>query len=278
MAISFTREYEQLIIFDFKSDKTNLESVYKLIKEVHQDLIKVHEFILSKFERIENFDSILDKLQFVENEKIRLQDYLKTREIQDLLDQIKSQNVNKNEIFCKRENLLVFYEKISPCRFIDLQLLRLLKNEGYDCIAKILREIQHMATKPILRYLLELYDVYCDLFELKSDLEFKKEKLEQKLTTGLHKNLLHEIRQSKQNYSRDTILLIEGLLKTDGFYFHSLKRQLDDHYNKIIQPKLLELNKLVNFQEKDFIDEKKVKEIVKSCRKQYLRLQRYILQ
>ena len=102
MAISFTREYEQLIIFDFKSDKTNLESVYKLIKEVHQDLIKVHEFILSKFERIDNFDIILDKLQFVENEKIRLQDYLKTREIQDLLDQIKSQNVNKNEIFFKR--------------------------------------------------------------------------------------------------------------------------------------------------------------------------------
>ena len=108
-------------------------------------------------------------------------------------------------------------------------------------------------------------------------LDREKQNFEFKLGNGQHKHLLQEIRQSKQDYSRDTTLLLEGLLKTDRRYYHALKRQLDDQYNKIIQTKLLQLNKLVNYQEKSFIDERKIMEALKVTRKKYLRLQRYIL-
>ena len=65
MAISYTREYEQLIIFDFKSDKTNLEILSNFLKEVNNDLLRVRNFIVTKLDRIDNLEEILDKLHFV---------------------------------------------------------------------------------------------------------------------------------------------------------------------------------------------------------------------
>ena len=277
MAISYTREYEQLIIFDFKSDKSNFETVSKLLHEVNRDLVRVQEFILSKLERIENLADILDKLHFVEKEKIVLTNYHDNRELHDLLGYIEKQEVTYEDIINKNDKILVFYEKISPCRFIDKQLLRNIKKEGFDLVTKLLRELQHLATKPILKYLLELYDVYNDLLEIQDDLESKRQKFEQKLVHGQHKQLLQEIRQSKKNYSKDTILLLEGLLKTEGNYYHALKAQLDDQYNKIIQTKILQLNELVNYQDRVIIDERTIMGELKEYRKKYLRLQRYIL-
>ena len=277
MAISYTREYEQLIIFDFKSDKSNYETVSNLLNEANRDLIRVREFILSKLERIENLADILDKLYFVEKEKINLTNYHENRELHELLDHIEEQEVTYEDIINNRDNVLVFYEKISSCRFIEKQLLRNIKKEGFDLIAKLLHELQHLAKKPILKYLLELYDVYNDILEIQDDLEGKKQKFEQKLVHGQHKQLLQEIRQSKKNYSKDTILLLEGLLKTEGNYYHTLKAQLDDQYNKIIQTKILKLNELVNYQERVIIDERKILSELKEYRKKYLRLQRYVL-
>ena len=277
MAISYTREYEQLIIFDFKSDKSNLEVVYKLLNEVNNDLIRVKDFLLTKKDRIENIPNLLGKMLFIEIEEIELQEYPNNRELHSLLDHIKDHELSYGDITSDEENILVFYEKISPCRFIDKQLMRIIRKDGYEDFAKLLRELHLLSNKPILRYLLELHDVYKDLQDLCEDLKREKRKFESKLVNGQHKYLLEEIRQSKKDYSRDTILLIEGLLKTEGNYYYTLRRQLDDQYNKIIQSKLLQLNKLVNMQEKVFIDERKIMGLLKEYRKKYLRLQRYIL-
>lgn len=277
MAISYTQEYEQLIIFDFKSDKSNLLTLSKLLDEVTKDLTRVQEFILSKFERIDNLEPILDKLNFIEKEKINLSNYHNTRELHDLLNQIKEQEVSYNDFFISKEAILVFYEKISPCRFIDKQLLRVIKKDGYDLQAKLLRDLNHVTTRPILKYLLELYDIYNELFELQTNLVSEKQRFEDKISTGQHKQLLKEIRQSKEDYQRDTHLLIEGLLKTNGSYYRTIRRQLDEQYNRIIQSKLVKLNELVNKQEDVLIDEKMIINALKETRRKYLRLQRYIL-
>lgn len=277
MAISYTREYEQLIIFDFKSDKSNLEVVYKLINELNTDLARVKEFLLSKKDRIDNIPNLLGKMLFLEIDEVELQEYPDNRALHSLLDHLKEHEVSYGDITTNDENILIFYEKLSPCRFIDKQLLRIIKKDGYEDFAKLLRELHQLTNKAILRYILEMYDVYNELLDFQEDLEREKRKFETKLVNGGHKHLLEEIRQSKKDYSKDTILLIEGLLKTDGNYYHALKRQLDDQYNKIIQGKLLQLNKLVNMQEKSYIDERKIIGILKEYRKKYLRLQRYIL-
>lgn len=277
MSISYTQEYEQLLIFDFKSDKSNLETVSKLLTEVSNDVLRVQEFILSKIERFENLKDIMDKLHFIEKEKIVLTNYPNTRELQNVLHAIEEQKVSYNDIITNRDSVLIFYEKISPCRYIDGQLLRIMKREGFELQAKILRELHHIATKPILKYLLELYDIYNDLLDIQEDLEAKRNKFEHKLDDGQHKYLFEAIQQSKQNHRRDTLLLVQGLLKTDGKFYHSLKRQLDDQYDKIIQTKLFQLNQLVNNYERVYIDEREVMIQLKEFRRKYLRLQRYVL-
>lgn len=277
MSISYTQEYEQLLIFDFKSDKSNLETVSKLLTEVSNDVLRVQDFILSKIERLENLKDILDKLHFIEQEKIVLTHYPNTRELHNLLHAIEEQKVSYNEIITNKKGALTFYEKISPCRYIDGHLLRIMKREGFDLQAKILRELHHTATKPILKYLLELYDIYNDLLDIQEDLALKKLKFEHKLDDGQHKYLFEAIQQSKQNHRRDTLLLVQGLLKSDGKYYHSLKRQLDDQYDKIIQTKLFQLNQLVNNYERVYIDEREIMIQLKEFRRKYLRLQRYVL-
>lgn len=277
MAISYTHEYEQLIIFDFKSDKSNLDTISKLLTEVKQDVLRVKEFILSKIDRIDNLADILEKLQFVENEKVALTNYFNTRELHDLLQYIKHQEVSYEDIVDKRDKIFVFYEKLSPCRCIEKELLRMIKKEGFDLLAKLLHELQFYATRPVMKYLMELYDTFNDLLELQSNLESEKQRYEYKLGNGKHKYLLEEIRQSKLDYRNDTALLLDGLSKIDRRYYCALKQQLDDQYNRIIQTKLLQLNKLVNHQENIVIDEKKFIDALKVTRKKYLRLQRYIL-
>ncbi len=278
MAISFTREYEQLIIFDFKSDKTNLETIYKLLKEVDKDLLRVRNFIITKLDRINGLEEILDKLYFVEEQKVTLNNYLCNREFQEFIDYLGDRKVSYDDIINRKENILVFYEKISSCRFLSKELQRQMKKEDFNIVAKIIHEIQIKINKPILKYLLELHDIYTELFELQSNMELEKQKYENKLENGQHQFLLQEIHQSKQDYRRDAVLLMQGLLKTDRRYYHLLRRQLDDQYNKIIQNKLLQLNKLINYQDKMPIDEREFINALKETRRKYLRLQRYILQ
>lgn len=278
MAISYTREYEQLIIFDFKSDKTNLETIYKLLKEVDKDLLRVRNFIITKLDRINGLEEILDKLYFVEEQKVTLNNYLCNREFQEFIDYLGDRKVSYDDIINRKENILVFYEKISSCRFLSKELQRQMKKEDFNIVAKIIHEIQIKINKPILKYLLELHDIYTELFELQSNMELEKQKYENKLENGQHQFLLQEIHQSKQDYRRDAVLLMQGLLKTDRRYYHLLRRQLDDQYNKIIQNKLLQLNKLINYQDKMPIDEREFINALKETRRKYLRLQRYILQ
>lgn len=276
MAISYTREYEQLILFDLQSDKDSLVTVNNLLDELNHDIFRIYEFCLSKKDRIDNLADLLDKMSFIEKQEINLSNYAYTYALQDLIATFITQKVTLQDIKDKPETIFTFYAKISDCRFIDKQLFRVLKSEGHELVSKVLREIQHLANKPILRYLLEQFDIYNDLLDLHENLFSEKIKFEDKLVNGQQKVLLQQIRQSRKNYSRDTILLLKGLLETEGNYYHALKQQLDDQYNKIIQDKLLQLNKIVNMQSKVFIDERKVLNELKEYRKKYLRLQRYV--
>ena len=60
--------------------------------------------------------------------------------------------------------------------------------------------------------------------------------------------------QQFQEYKKDTILLLEGLLQTDGINYFQIKKQLDEQYRLLMKIKILELNKLVNVQEQSFLD------------------------
>lgn len=276
MAISYTHEYEQLIIFDLQSDKENLDIVNRILHELAHDISRVKEFILSKKDRIDNLPDLLDKLMVVQNYKILLSDYSITHEVHSLMRHLEEYESSYDAIMSQNEKVLAFYERISSLRFLDSQLLRIIKKEGYDLFCKHLRELQHLANKPILRYLLELYDIYNNLLDLQENLENEKSKFEHKLLNGEQKILLKEIRQSRNNYSRDNVLLLKGLLQTDSNCYYTLKQQLDFQYNQIIQDKLLQLNKIVNFQGKVFMDERKIMGDLKDYRKKYLRLQRYV--
>ena len=130
--------------------------------------------------------------------------------------------------------------------------------------------------KPILRYLFEIYDIYNELLDLQQNFQQEKQKFEHKLLNGEQKVLLQEIRQSRKDYSRDNVLLLKGLLQTDGNYYHTLKQQLDTQYNSMIQDKLLKLNQIVNVQGKVFLDERKIMSDLKEYRKRYLRLQSFV--
>ena len=277
MAIGYTQEYEKLILLDLRSDSNNYGLIKKLLVQVKGDLSQIKEFLDTKKDRLPNLEKILEFFTIIELEEIELNEYEDTRDFQLLQNYIREIEVTIDELVTNKVHILILYEKLSVCRYIKRELIRKLKKEGFETVAAILRELQTLTSKPVLKYLLAIYDSYKELLDIEEDLEREKRKYEHKLQKGEQKILLEELRQSRNNYSKDTILLIQGLLETEGNYYHMLKGQLEEQYNQIIQNKLVQLNKLVNMQEKVLIDEQKVKNILKEQRKKFIKNKKYIL-
>ena len=108
MSISYTREYEQLIIFDLQNDKENLEIVDRILEELHHDLTRIRDFIINKKDRIDNLHGLIDNLLTVQNYKILLYDYSLTHELHSLMRHIEENNVSLDDIITEEENILLF--------------------------------------------------------------------------------------------------------------------------------------------------------------------------
>ena len=117
-----------------------------------------------------------------------------------------------------------------------------------------------------------MFDNYLKMKDLVVDLEREKRKNEQKVINKEHARLLKELRELRSNYKKDVILLLEGLLKTEGDYYYSLKGQLDEQNNKEIENKVIVINKLVNMQKIFYLDINKIRLLLESYSKDNARL------
>ncbi len=63
-------------------------------------------------------------------------------------------------------------------------------------------------------------------------------------------------------YQKDTILLLEGLLETNGVNYFQIKSQLDTQYRLFLNEKVIEINKLFNFNDKSLNNESQIKELL----------------
>ena len=110
-----------------------------------------------------------------------------------------------------------------------------------------------------MKTIFELYGYIQDLNEIHEDLQRELRKCESKFQQSKRDKLLTALKEERMEYQKDTILLIEGLLQTKGDYYNLLKTQLDEQYSQFIKEKLIAISKLINMNEKVFIDENKIK-------------------
>ena len=129
-----------------------------------------------------------------------------------------------------------------------------------------------VTSKKAYKYSVYLFENYLNMKGLAEDLEREKRKNEQKVINKEHARLLKKLSELSSNYQKDLILLLEGLLKTEGDYYYSLKGQLDEQYNKEIENKVIRINKLVNMQEAFYLDTNKIKILIESYKKDNIRL------
>ena len=184
-----------------------------------------------------------------------------------------SQEIKITDIENDSGKKLLILEKLLGFKYLEYEIVKKINHEGYQSEYNVIREIIVLVTsKKAYKYSVNLFENYLNMKGLAEDLEREKRKNEQKVINKEHARLLKKLSELSSNYQKDLILLLEGLLKTEGDYYYSLKGQLDEQYNKEIENKVIRINKLVNMQEASYLDTNKIKILIESYKKDNIRL------
>ena len=270
MAISHIHRLDQLIQQDVQSDRQNVQVVRRLLDSLQQEL-QLH---VRLFEQLVQNNTVLpeliEKLFWLQQQDIELDDY----EDQQALDQFRKYELEDDKIDeWETESLLVITGICGSFTYLENELIQKIRKEGYIEVSKVVREIKTGVTRNKgLKRILNLRDTILEMNDLLEDLAREQRKCESKLQRSRREQLLQELKEEQHQYQKDTILLIQGLLQTEGDYFYQLKSQLDEQYNHFIQEKVVAISKLINIQEKVFIDETKIKGLIDRIRQKSMRL------
>ena len=277
MAISYLQEFEKLVLIDWKSEQQNLHTVNKLLHTLHKELVNVEQTIVEIGVHIQAIPEIIKQINEVVRHKVELSSPHESYGLQVFYAFLEERDLSYDDIELGPKNIIYLFEKLSAFSVLEIELLQAIKKEGYIEEYNKIKKLRTLAlTKKPFHSFVRLYQQVEKMQELFEDLEREKRKTEVKLQKKDQKFLVEELRESREFYRKDTIMLIEGLLQTDGDYFQMLRTQLDDQYRQMIQSKLIQINKLVNLQEKTFIDDKRVYEMIEDFKKTNKKLFRFL--
>lgn len=262
MGLSNIHRLEKLVLLDLQSDKNKEIIVTNLSKTLQQELqFQTKQFCFS-VSKTANLSIVLEKLVWLQKQDIQLNEY----DDQQLYDQFLDYVIDeKRQISLKTWNENEFYELLDICNnftYLESKLIRKIRKEGYIEVSKILQEIKTILAKREITTLITIGQNLLEMRDLYLDLEREKRKIKVKLIKASQTNLLHHLHIQLDEYRKDTILLLEGLLQTDGINYYNIKSQLDGQYIKYMEQNLCEIDKLVNMSEKKFVDKKHFEKII----------------
>ena len=268
MAISNLFKLEQMVQLDVQSDKRNLQVVQKLLKNLEDNIEKNLTIFMQCVCKNTLLPFLVKNLLWLQNQTFELNDY---EHQQSLLQFLKYEFTEYDKSSWFEEDYFELLEVLHIFTYFESELIRQLRKEGYQEAAAVIRALVTVVTKNRdIKALIELKQVLSEMNNVLEDLEREKRKCETKLQLSKRDSLLVHLKEKRLEYQKDTIMLITGLLKSESDYYQQLKTQLDDQYNHFIQEKLVAISKLVNIQEKVFIDEYKINKLIKNYKHKIL--------
>ena len=156
---------------------------------------------------------------------------------------------------------------IESCSYIKPSLPTLIRKSGNKEISKVLREILTSLRKKELKCFIDLGETMKEMESLRDNLDRERRKFHVKLQKNVKKKLLTALHEEKREYTKDTIMLLEGLLEMEEINYYLIKTQLDEQYREFIQEKIIGLSKLVNMNEKMLIDKEKLGQTIQEYKK-----------
>ena len=273
MSINYLPELHRLVENNYQTDQLNIQVLEELISYIEMEIQCVENFLCQE-ESISIFtNNLLEKLDWITTHQLELESYNDNTIMKSLYEMLTSQELKIADIEYDSANKLFILEKLLGFKYLELEIVKKIKHEGYQSEYNAIREIIKLVTsKKVYKCSVNLFENYLNMKDLVEDLEREKRKNEQKVINKEHARLLKELRELRSNYKKDVILLLEGLLKTEGDYYYSLKGQLDEQYNKEIENKVIVINKLVNMQKIFYLDINKIRLLLESYSKDNARL------
>lgn len=273
MSINYLPELHRLVENNYQTDQLNIQVLEELISYIEMEIQCVENFLCQE-ESISIFtNNLLEKLDWITTHQLELESYNDNTIMKSLYEMLTSQELKIADIEYDSANKLFILEKLLGFKYLELEIVKKIKHEGYQSEYNAIREIIKLVTsKKVYKCSVNLFENYLKMKDLVEDLEREKRKNEQKVINKEHARLLKELRELRSNYKKDVILLLEGLLKTEGDYYYSLKGQLDEQYNKEIENKVIVINKLVNMQKIFYLDINKIRLLLESYSKDNARL------
>jgi hypothetical protein len=268
MSVAYISELERILIRESKSSDQTLFILKELLEKLQQEIEQAEQIIFQKGPKLVASKGLDEKILSIKNQDIYLEDEDCQHDYEILMRYVK--RIEIDEI----EGIIHIMDTF---QYLEMPFLRKIKKEGFVKEYDSLQGLRRIAIEDRgIKWLLKAMNLYEQMTELETDLEREKRKHEVLEGREEQRQLMTQLQEQKEDYRKDITLLIEGLLETEGNYYTKLRPQLDDLYRRMIQEKLVKLNKLVNLQEKFVLDEERLQNMISGYSKEVLKIQKHI--
>jgi hypothetical protein len=287
MSVAYINELERILIRESKNTDQTLYILKELLEKLQREIEQAEQIIYQIGPRLIASKGVVEKIQLIQLQDIYLededcqQDYkILMRYLNNIIESNNFYNNSGSGIHVKRielDEIEGIMHILDTFRFVEMLLLRGIKKEGYVKEYESLQGVRRIAIEDReIKWLLKAMNLYEQMTELETDLEREKRKHEVLEGREEQRILMTQLQEQKDEYRKDITLLIEGLLETEGNYYTKLRPQLDEVYRRMIQEKLVKLNKLVNLQEKFVLDEERLRTMMSGFTKELLKIRKHI--
>lgn len=267
MSVEFIDGLEKLVQLEEKTDKNNAIIVDEMLHKLNNQLDKNIDDIVQLGNQSTILPIIINKIIWLREQELNLLDEKDQQNFEQAMSWLRDYEISIEHRELEQDELFEELGMIQSCSYIEPTMPTLIRKNGNEEISKVLREILSWLGKQELKSFIELSETIKEMDLLQNDLDRESRKFQLKLQKRSKQKLLGELHEEKRNYYQDIMLLINGLLETDGINFYQVKTQLDEQYRSWVQEKIVRISKLVNMNEKMLIDREKLEQTIQEFKK-----------
>lgn len=264
MSLSNLLGLKKLVQLDLQSDKNEELIINKLLCKLQRELVLQRREFRTIVAGNPKIPVLLEKFLWLQKQEVNLQNIEDQQSYDEIIGCLIDGEDQLNKITWNFDDIIELLEIFNVCSYIDTDLIHNIRKDGYKDVANILRDVKLLVRKSAIHSLILFGRNLSEMILLKQDLEREKRKITVKIQKAHQTHIIDQLQLQFQEYKKDTILLLKGLLQTEEINYYGIKNQLDEQYRLFMKDKIIEVSKLANLQEKTYIDQEFITKLIQT--------------